>query len=230
MQTLGSDAPFEETATEDPAPEIAPEPPEPEPASGDGLELVGDPAAGATKALGCGGCHGPGGNSVVPLFPKLAGQKADYITKQLRDFQAKRRLDPMMAGMAAPLSEQDIEDLGAHFEQQQVTGAIVDAKIASRGELLYREGRPERGLPPCASCHGPQGEGFHGVGDASFPALGSQNAAYLAKQLKQFRAGERGNDWNQVMREVADVLSDADIQDLASYLSGLARPGVQPSP
>ena len=137
-----------------------------------------DPAAGAVKAATCGGCHGPDGNSPNPVWPKLAGQQAPYLEKQLRDFQAARRSNPMMSAMAAPLSPQDIVDVASYFSSLPLRVA-TPAAPDGEAERLYREGRPERRVVPCASCHGLQGEGFSIGMDGGFPAIGGQNAAYL---------------------------------------------------
>ena len=80
---------------------------------------AGDAAAGKTKAAVCAACHGPDGNSTNPLWPKLAGQHAPYLVKQLKDFKAGKRTDPIMAPMAAPLSDQDMDDLAAYYASQQ---------------------------------------------------------------------------------------------------------------
>lgn len=181
--------------------------------------LEADPQAGATKAMSCAGCHGMDGNAVVPIWPKLAGQRADYIAKQLHDFKAARRSDPTMNAMAAPLSDQDIEDLAAHFEQQARTVAPVDAELAAIGEQLFLIGAPERNLPPCQSCHGAEAEGFHVNG--GFPALAGQHPDYIVKQLTSFRSESRGNDWNGSMRYVAKQLTDDEIRALAAYLAGV---------
>jgi len=184
---------------------------------------VPDPAAGAAKAAICGGCHGPDGNAPNPAWPKLAGQQGPYLAKQLKDFQAARRSNPMMSAMAAPLSPQDIADVSAHFASLPVQAAAQPGAAGSAGERLYREGRPEDGVLACASCHGLRGEGFTIGVDGGFPAIGSQNGAYLATQLQAFRDGERGNDWQGLMQRMAAGLTDEDIGALAAYLSSLPR-------
>lgn len=80
-----------------------------------GTAMAADAAAGQTKSLSCAGCHGPNGMSPNPMWPNLAKQNADYTIKQLKDFRAGTRVDPMMQAMAAPLSDADIEDLAAYY-------------------------------------------------------------------------------------------------------------------
>ncbi len=77
---------------------------------------AGNPTMGKIKAISCQVCHGKGGNSSNPTYPKLAGQHAQYIEKQMHDFISKKRLDPVMNEMAPGLSEQDIADIAAYFE------------------------------------------------------------------------------------------------------------------
>jgi cytochrome c553 len=185
--------------------------------------IVGDPAAGATKAAVCGGCHGPDGNAPVPQFPKLAGQRFDYIAKQLRDFKSGQRVDPVMVGMASMLSDQDIANVAAHFERGVVRVGSGDPELATTGERIYRKGRPEIGLLPCIGCHGQNGEGANGAIDGGFPAISGQNPDYLAKQLQGFRSGVRTNDWKGIMQLVASRMSNEDIAALIAYLTSLPR-------
>lgn len=183
----------------------------------------GDPAAGALRAPACVGCHGPDGNAIASAWPKLASQREDYLVKQLREFKAGRRIDPVMSAMAAPLSEQDMRNLAAHFSLQVVRPGSANPTLAARGERLYWLGRPGAQVPPCVGCHGPRAEGFGRSIDGGFPALGGQHAEYLVKQLQNFRSGVRSNDWEGVMRYAAKRLSDQDIQAVAAYLTTLTR-------
>ena len=80
---------------------------------------AGDAAAGKSKSTTCTACHGPDGNSTNPQWPKLAGQHAPYMVKQLKDFKSGARKDPVMSPMAAPLSPQDMEDLSAYYASQK---------------------------------------------------------------------------------------------------------------
>ena len=181
-------------------------------------QAAGDAAAGKTKSAACAACHGADGNSGVnPLWPKLAGQHPKYIKKQLHDFKAGKRKDGTMAPMAAPLTDQDIEDLAAYFSSQARTiGEAAKDKVA-QGEKLYRAGS-SNGAPACSGCHGPAGGGN---GAANFPGLSGQSAAYVAKQLKDFRSGARNNDMNGMMAGVAAKLTDAEIDAVSQYIQGL---------
>lgn len=178
----------------------------------------GNAAAGQAKAATCAACHGADGNSVNPIWPKLAGQHASYLAKQLAEFKAGTRQDPTMAGMAAPLSDQDIQDLAAYFASQTVAIGSADPEKAAAGKKLYLGGDVERGISACMACHGPNGAGNPG---AKFPALAGQHPQYVIKALQDFRSGTRSNDMNSMMRDVAARMTDADIEAVAAYISGL---------
>ena len=179
---------------------------------------AGNAAAGEAKAAACLACHGPNGNSVNPAWPKLAGQSAEYIAKQLGDFKAGRRTDPVMAPQAASLSEQDMADLGAYFAKQSISPASADKDKLTLGQNLYRGGQAEKGVAACIGCHGPSGAGNPA---AKFPALSSQHATYVVKAMKDFRSGTRSNDPSKMMRDIAARMSDKEIEAVASYVSGL---------
>jgi len=181
-------------------------------------QAAGDPAAGKTKSATCVACHGADGNSVNPLWPKLAGQHAEYITKQLMDFKAGDRKNSTMSPMAAPLSEQDVADLAAYFSSQQVAIGSADPEKAAPGRKIYQAGNPETGVAACMACHGPSGTGNP---VAKFPRLTGQHADYVAKALKDFRSGTRANDPGSMMRSVAAKMSDAEIEAVAQYITGL---------
>lgn len=181
-------------------------------------QAAGDAAAGKTKSAACAACHGADGNSGAnPLWPKLAGLHPKYIKKQLHDFKAAKRKDATMAPMAAPLKEQDIEDLAAYFSSQTRTIGEAAADKVQLGQSLYRAGS-SNGAPACTGCHGPAGGGN---GAANFPGISGQSAAYVAKQLKDFRSGARSNDMNSMMAGVAAKLNDKEIDALSQYVQGL---------
>ena len=178
----------------------------------------GNMAAGKVKSAACQACHGADGNSVNPLWPKLAGQSAGYIVKQLSDFKSGKRKDPIMTGMAASLSTQDMEDVAAYFSSQKMSAGVdnADADTVKIGEQLYRGGDWKFGIPACMSCHGPAG---HGI-PPRFPRIAGQHAAYLEKQLVAFKNGDRTNDGN-VMGPIAFRMSLAQIKAVAGYMQGL---------
>ena len=183
-----------------------------------GAHAAGDAAAGQTKSAACAACHMADGNSVTPIWPKLAGQHAAYLAKQLSDFKAGNRTDPTMSAMAAPLSEQDVLDLAAYFSSQTMSGGAASPDLVKAGETLYRAGDAVRGVTACTACHGPTGSGNP---DAGFPRLGGQQTDYVVKQLKAFRDGTRANDANAMMRDIAAKMTDQQIAAVASYVSGL---------
>lgn len=182
---------------------------------------MGDATAGQAKAAVCAACHGADGNSVIPNWPKLAGQHAAYLERQLVLVKAGKRQIPEMAGIAMGLSEQDMADISAYFATQVMSAGLADEALVKQGELLYRSGNPDTDIPACMSCHGPAGEGNPLSG---YPALAGQHAVYSEKMLKGFRSGQTwGEDdaSSKIMTEVAKRLSDDEIKAVASYLQGL---------
>ena len=191
---------------------------------------AGDAAKGKAKSATCTACHGVNGNSMVPNFPKIAGQGEGYTLKQLIDFKSGDRKDGLMAGIVEALSVDDMANLAAHFSKQNIAQGVASktANIAL-GERLYRGGDKTRGITACIACHGPKGAG---IPSAGFPALASQHAAYTAKQLKDFRqvsinaqtdasAPARTNDQLKMMTAFTKDLNNAEIEALAQYIAGL---------
>ena len=178
----------------------------------------GNVAAGQAKAGICAGCHGPDGNGGAdPTWPKLAGQDPDYIAKQLADFKSGARKDPIMSGMAAPLSATDMKNLGAYFASLKAKpGAARDALLAKQGQKIFRGGNAKMGVSACMSCHGPSG---HGI-PPRFPKVSGQNTAYTQKQLLAFKAGNRAND-GETMTRTAFRMSEQEIKAVAEYMAGL---------
>ncbi|HYA38945.1 MAG TPA: c-type cytochrome [Candidatus Methylomirabilis sp.] len=178
----------------------------------------GNIAAGKAKAVVCAGCHGADGNGGAdPLWPKLAGQNASYIAKQLNDFKSGARRDPIMTGMAAPLNAADIKNLAAYFASLPTKpGAAKNADLAKQGEKIYRGGNAKTGVSACMSCHGPSG---HGI-PPRFPKVSGQNAAYTQKQLLAFKSGTRSND-GDIMTRIAFRMSEQEITAVSEYMAGL---------
>lgn len=183
-----------------------------------GNSIAADPQAGKAKSQTCAACHGPDGNSVNPMWPKLAGQHAQYTVKQLQAFKSGARQNAQMAGMAAPLSEEDMQDLAAFYATQETEIGVADPQFLEAGERLYRYGNAEKGLPACMACHGPDGAGNPA---AVYPKLSGQHADYTAAQLRAYRSGERHTDPNQMMRIIADKMNDAEIRAVSAYIQGL---------
>lgn len=179
---------------------------------------AGDADAGAQKAAICGACHGASGASVNPEWPNLAGQHESYIALQLSLFKQGTRQNVVMAPNAAALSDQDMQDLGAHFARQTPAGLEADPSNWRAGERLYRGGDEARGLPACIACHGPQGKGN---GPAKYPALRAQHAVYTYNQLRSYASGARTTPGSDIMNVVAGKLTDEEMRALASYTQGL---------
>ena len=180
---------------------------------------AGDAKAGQAKAAVCGACHGPDGNSMAPNFPKLAGQGERYLDKQLHDIKSGKRTVLEMTGLLTNLSDQDLADLAAYFASQTGSVGAADPKVVARGEELFRGGKLDEGMPSCTGCHSPNGAGNAAAG---FPHLGGQHAQYIAKQLTDFREGNRTNDGDtKIMQSISAKLSNKDIEAVSSYIQGL---------
>ena len=184
----------------------------------------GDPNKGkkiASKV--CAGCHSADGNSIIPSNPILAGQHPEYITKQLLNFKSQDnkpavRKSPVMAAMVAPLSAEDMKNIGAYYAQQEPTpGAAKDKELAEQGEKIYRGGIIESGLPACSGCHSPNGSGI----PPHYPRLAGQHAVYTVAQLRSFRTEQRANDTNNVMREIVSRMSEKEMEAVAEFIRGL---------
>ncbi|WP_445144784.1 c-type cytochrome [Dyella sp. Tek66A03] len=180
----------------------------------------GDATAGAAKAAVCGACHGMDGNSSDPQYPKLAGQHASYIARQLTNFKGGARQNPIMLGFASSLSEQDMRDVGAFFATKSSLPGVADQALVEQGQKLYREGDVARGIPACMACHSIDGRGNPG---AMYPQLTSQHAQYIEATLKAWHDGTSwGDDAHaQIMPGIAKKLDAKDIAALASYVEGL---------
>jgi cytochrome c553 len=154
----------------------------------------------------------------LPINPILAGQHPDYLYKQLSNFKSGARQNAVMAGMVAGLSDSDMRDLAAFYASQKPKpAAAADKDLVAKGQALYRGGRADGAVAACSGCHSPNGAGI----PIQYPRLAGQHAEYTSAQLRAFRAGERGNDPNQMMQMIASRLSDKEIAALAEYISGL---------
>lgn len=178
----------------------------------------GDAQAGKARAAVCAGCHGPDGNSAAPMFPKLAGQDAAYIRKQLGDFKSGARQSAQMQPFAAQLNPQDIANVAAYYASQKIQpgSAQGDKAVIDLGKKIYRGGNAKTGVSACMSCHGPSG---HGI-PPRFPKVSGQHAAYSEQQLLAFKNNTRTND-DTVMQRIAFRMSAAEIRAVAQYMAGL---------
>ncbi|MBS3936804.1 MAG: cytochrome c4 [Sulfuritalea sp.] len=188
------------------------------------LHPQGDAARGKEIAMTvCIACHGPDGNSPTAANPKLAGQHAAYLLKQMRDFKAgpdgkAERVNAIMNGMIAPYTAEQMKDLAAYYSiQKQTGGEARNRETLALGKKLYRAGDAKKGLPACAGCHGPAGAGI----PAQYPRLAGQFQEYTEAQLKAFRNSERSNDQNKMMQMIAVKMTDAEIRAVADYIAGL---------
>jgi cytochrome c553 len=161
-------------------------------------------------------CHGVDGESSSPVFPRLAGQNAGYVARQLADYHSGKRKSSAMRPMVEGLTPDDFKALGKYFATRPTSGHdIADPEMAQMGRFIYVRGNPYSGVAACATCHGTEGHGTD-----TLPRLAGQHAQYTENQLKQFNTRERTND-NAVMHSVASKLTELELKAVASYLSGL---------
>lgn len=192
--------------------------------------IVGGAAVGASPTLSpdelarveevvqgkCFLCHGADGESSSPLFPRLAGQHAAYLQRQLTDYASGKRKSTTMQPMVADLLPTDFALLGRYFQSRPVQAHPVDdADLAQVGRFVFMRGNPYSGVPACVGCHGQTGQGSE-----QLPRLAGQHAQYTEAQLRQFNKRERNND-NAVMHSVASKLTELEMKAVASYISGL---------
>ena len=181
---------------------------------------AGDAESGKGKATTCAACHGLEGISAIPINPNIAGQVPGYIAAQLMAFKSGDRVNAIMAGQAAMLSEIDMADLDAYYSSlpAKVTSALTDEDkaLAVEGGRIFRGGFAERGISACMSCHGPSG---HGI-PKNFPRVSAQHKEYLEQQLLAYKKGER-KGFNDIMSDIAFGLSELQIKQLSAYMAGL---------
>jgi cytochrome c553 len=164
----------------------------------------------------CGACHANDGSRGVPTYPILEGQHADYIVKQLTEFKDGKRNNPIMKPMASALSADDMRNVAAFYESKVAKpGSATHKDTVEQAREIWKAGIPDRKVPACAGCHGPEGAGM----PAQYPRLGGQWAAYTEAQLTNFRTGQRAN--SPQMQAIATRLGDDEIKALADFMAGL---------
>jgi cytochrome c553 len=170
---------------------------------------------GAVTVTACQPCHG--GAQTAPTFPKLDGQHAAYLEKQLREYKSGKRKSEVMAPLIAALKKGQIPAMASHFAgQKPAPGAVENQELASRGKTLFEEGNRTTGVPACVGCHMASGTGAE-----RYPRLAGQRQAYTVQQLADFKSGKRSNDRAHVMRLIAGRLSDDEMKAVAEYVAGL---------
>ncbi|MDP9108446.1 MAG: cytochrome c4 [Pseudomonadota bacterium] len=184
-----------------------------DPAKGEALYTNGD----ATRNVpACIACHGAGGASTIVQNPKLAGQHAAYVVKQLNNFKGPDRNNAVMTAIAKALTDEDMKNIAAYVSAQPPKpGAAKNKDTIDLGKRIYRGGIAEKNVPACAACHGPTGAGI----PAQFARLGGQHQEYTVAQLTSFRAGTRKNSVQ--MSTISKRLSDDEMQAVADYVAGL---------
>lgn len=161
-------------------------------------------------------CHGLEGESTSPVFPRLAGQHHEYMTKQLMEFKSGKRKSSTMKPQAAELTVDEMKAIGLFFEGKKASAhEVEDQELAGVGRYIFHKGNKFSGVPACASCHGPKG-----MGTTQLPRLAGQHPNYTETQLKQFNRRERTND-NMVMHSVASKLTPLEIKAVAEYIATL---------
>jgi len=182
------------------------------------VNAEGDPSAGQEKSAVCAACHGADGKAIQPAYPNLAGQHASYLAKQLTEYRDGGRVNALMTGQAANLTDQDILDLAAYYAEMPKIEGVASEENLTLGMNIYRGGITSAEVAACSACHGPDGMGNP---TAVWPALSGQNAQYTADQLRYFRSAERANDPNGMMRGAAKRMTDEEIDAVANYIAGL---------
>lgn len=183
---------------------------------------AGDAEKGKTLSATCMACHGIDGNSVNPIWPTIAGQHPQYLERQLKLFKSGDRPSAVMMPMTMGLSEQDMADLAAFYSQQEAKLLAADSAQVELGQSIYQGGLKDRDVPACIACHGPTGQGNP---LSEYPVVANQHAPYTINELKLFKEGRTvpGKDEvnGKIMAEVAQYLSQQEIEAVASYMQGI---------
>ena len=187
--------------------------PKVDPAAGETLYSAGDASRGVTACITC---HGPKGQSATGTWPKLSAQHAAYTAKQLKNFKEGTRANPVMMGMSATLTEQDMNNISAYLAKQAPSLGVAQNKdTIELGQSIYRGGIAAKGVPACAACHSPTGAGI----PSQYPLLSGQWSEYSYTQLVAFSNGTRKN--GPMMTTIASKMSDLEMKAVSDYIAGL---------
>lgn len=175
----------------------------------------------SSKLSRCVTCHTLSGNSIVPIWPKIAEQHFDYVIKQLMEFKKGKegdRFDPNMFAMLQGINENELIELAEHFSKQPLEKSKGSANSLrfENGKAIYLYGDANNKVTGCVGCHGIDGTGNK---LAKFPILKWQHKDYLITQMKKFKSGERSNDFNSIMRDIASSMTDEQMIAVAEYIS-----------
>lgn len=170
----------------------------------------------------CATCHTADGNSTIPDNPVLAGQTKTYLLQQLKDFKSGTRKSAVMSGVITAVDEGEFKGLADHFSSQtpKPAAAKVDARLAAKGKAIFADGLEAAAVPACSGCHNDDGSG-----SGRFPRLAGQHPTYVLRQLQNYKSGERANDAREVMREVTQRMTEAQMRAVAAYVATLRGDG-----
>lgn len=164
----------------------------------------------------CAACHGEDGNSVAPNFPKLAGQQAVYLLRELKDYKSGKRESEIMGPLVAGLSDEDLANLAAFYAAQKpAPGTVTQAALLPVGKALYFNGNAASGIPSCESCHEADGKGA-----GKFPRVAGQHVEYLLEQFRLYAAGKRTNG-TRVMKTIAERMTEKETRAVAEYMASM---------
>lgn len=185
------------------------------------LSFANDASNFSVKLTRCVTCHTASGNSIVPIWPKIAEQHFDYIIKQLIEFKkgkAGDRFDPNMFAMLQGMTDSDLIELAEYFSKQTLekNKSVVNLSRFENGKIIYLYGDSINKVTGCVGCHGIDGSGNK---LAKFPMLKWQHKDYLITQMKKFKSGERSNDFNSIMRDISSVMNDEQIAAVVEYIA-----------
>ncbi len=175
-----------------------------------------------SKIKKCIACHTITGNSLVPMWPKIAEQHPDYLFKQMLEFKkgpSGNRFDPNMFAMLQGLNEKDMKDIAIYFSKQLIETKVKQKKNRHEiiaGKNLYIYGDKKSNIVACVGCHAIDGKGNK---LANLPSLKWQHKEYLITQLKKFKTGDRSNDINGIMRDITTNMTEKQMDALAAYIS-----------
>jgi cytochrome c553 len=177
--------------------------------------------SGQELSVVCAACHGADGNSAIAIWPKLAGQHAQYLSRQTILIREGQRLVPEMMGIVANMTDEQLARVSEYYSQQQIKPGTADLDLLTLGKKIYHTGLTEKSVAACQSCHGPVGSGNPLSG---YPVIAGQHAEYLAKRLQKYRSGETNGEkdpYSAQMVIVAESLTDHEIAAVSSYLQGM---------